>query len=58
MTKCTNQHCEYGPNNKREQSYDSDPTRIKEGRQLFNGLCLNCIDDERKDREMMEDCAD
>ena len=63
--KCTNEFCPYGPEwdrgeevsrdasgkvseHLRAESYSQQPTR-EDGTRQFDGKCLNCLDDERRE---------
>ncbi len=56
--KCTNRHCPYVTWGGASFAYDQDVERWKANRPNHDGLCLNCIDDDRQDRELAEDCAE
>lgn len=42
MKKCSNPECPYGL-----EAYSERPQ--------YHGLCLNCLDDERRDEELMKE---
>lgn len=49
--KCTNPQCPYGDWGLAGNAYDQDKVRWAEKRPNHNGLCLNCIDDDRRDHD-------